>query len=983
LGYGVQGGVISDGEPIQGVIFSLYSQTEDVSSSCGLESVSTEVLNENWRTVCQTISNPKGQFIFPVVPSGKYKLIPLYQGESIKFDIQPSVVELEVEDGDVLLSQKFEVQGFQVSGRVLESQNGLGLSNALLFLNNKAVATTGESGSYVLENVKTGIYHLTAESDDMGFEELTVRISPNTPSLPDIIASSYKVCGRIQLEDLPVPRQARQVIFLPIEVAKDGQEPLLVSTDAVGVFCQLLSPGLYKLEPMALEKEVSLGLKFLPSSYEVRVVETPLSGFVFSQFRATVSGSISFIGTNQLVTIQLSSAAKATETATTDGSFTFENVLPGNYKVAVMADNWCWRSKSIDIQVIDKDVTDVSFEQLGFVFPVTTSHDVDLTYSVNEQSAGVLNLKAGSSEHCMEQQGSYTFNPESCHVFEPATVEWNTNDQLLVTLTAVKHAIGLTVESDQVIGDLQLTASSANGPVVQLVMDSVKEVSAGRVRHQFSFDGASGETFEIVPSADSLLFFPPTLSLAVKNNCQANMAVILAQKGIFLTGSVQPAIADVQVKIVGPSLAEAVVIETQEDGSFSYGPVNKDGHAVLDLAAVFSITAEKKGYIIRPADSFGHFHAEKLAEISIRIVDYSDEPLSGVLVAAAGGIGYRQNSRSGADGIVTLSELNPGDYFIKPVLKEYQFDPISKLIHIDGGATVDLKIRGERVAFSFYGSVTALNGEPESSVNMVAVGVPGGPCSQYEEEATSETNGQFRLRGLKPQCEYIIQMRTGDGVNKNIQRTLPSSQFVKMENEDVTGRNFVVIRNINHADVVVSVLVEHRDFLKSIKLNLYREDQPDSLVHSVKLEHSPLVILPALPMDGRKYFLQLESNLGRHTYEYSTTEVSFSSNVSVQHVTLQFNARRKMVESETTQVSISTILFILILSTSAYYYQALTPLISRLFVITGTAIRSSKDNSISSSNSSGGNVVFSEQELALMEPTATVIKKKVKPKRAQ
>jgi len=236
------------------------------------------------------------------------------------------------------------------------------------------------------------------------------------------------------------------------------------------------------------------------------------------------------------------------------------------------------------------------------------------------------------------------------------------------------------------------------------------------------------------------------------------------------------------------------------------------------------------------------------------------------------------------------------------------------------------------------------------------------------------------------QCEYIIRMKTGDGVNKNIQRTLPSSQIIKMENEDVTGLSFAVIRNINQADVVVTVLVEHRDFLRSMKLNLYREDQPDSFVHSVKLEHSPLVILPALPMDGRKYFLQLESNLGRHTYEYSTTEVSFSANVSVQHVTLQFNARRKMVESETTQVSISTILFILMLSTSAYYYQALTPLISRLFVITTTAIRSSKDssnNSFSSGGSSGGNVVFSEQELALMEPASTVIKKKVKPRKAQ
>jgi len=37
---------------------------------------------------------------------------------------------------------------------------------------------------------------------------------------------------------------------------------------------------------------------------------------------------------------------------------------------------------------------------------------------------------------------------------------------------------------------------------------------------------------------------------------------------------------------------------------------------------------------------------------------------------------------------------------------------------------------------------------------MEAVGVPGGPCSQYEEEATSESNGQFRLRGLKPQVSF-------------------------------------------------------------------------------------------------------------------------------------------------------------------------------------------------------------------------------------
>ena len=58
--------------------------------------------------------------------------------------------------------------------------------------------------------------------------------------------------------------------------------------------------------------------------------------------------------------------------------------------------------------------------------------------------------------------------------------------------------------------------------------------------------------------------------------------------------------------------------------------------------------------------------------------------------------------------------------------------------------------RGERVAFSCYGTVTALNGEPESCVTIEAVGV-GPSCAEYQEESSSETNGQFRIRGLLPQ----------------------------------------------------------------------------------------------------------------------------------------------------------------------------------------------------------------------------------------
>lgn len=161
----------------------------------------------------------------------------------------------------------------------------MGLVGAKVYLNDKQVAITGEGGSYNLENIKTGMYRLTAESgtlanslltslklifkipvtsseiEKMAFDRLNVRISPTTPSLPDIVASSYRVCGQISLADLAVSTRPRQVIFIPTSVKDSSAEPALVSTDESGSFCHFLRPGVYKLEPMALESEVAAGLK--------------------------------------------------------------------------------------------------------------------------------------------------------------------------------------------------------------------------------------------------------------------------------------------------------------------------------------------------------------------------------------------------------------------------------------------------------------------------------------------------------------------------------------------------------------------------------------------------------------------------------------------------------------------------------------------------------------------------------------------------
>ena len=59
------------------------------------------------------------------------------------------------------------------------------------------------------------------------------------------------------------------------------------------------------------------------------------------------------------------------------------------------------------------------------------------------------------------------------------------------------------------------------------------------------------------------------------------------------------------------------------------------------------------------------------------------------------------------------------------------------------------------MAFSCFGAVTALNGEPEASVSVEAVGTGSQQrCAEYQEEANTESNGQFRIRGLLPGVDF-------------------------------------------------------------------------------------------------------------------------------------------------------------------------------------------------------------------------------------
>lgn len=60
--------------------------------------------------LCHVISNEKGQFTFPSIPPGSYKLVPHYEGpHSIKFDVKPVEIDFTVEHESLKIATEFEV----------------------------------------------------------------------------------------------------------------------------------------------------------------------------------------------------------------------------------------------------------------------------------------------------------------------------------------------------------------------------------------------------------------------------------------------------------------------------------------------------------------------------------------------------------------------------------------------------------------------------------------------------------------------------------------------------------------------------------------------------------------------------------------------------------------------------------------------------------------------------------------------------------
>merc|ERR1712158_327892 len=94
------------------------------------------------------------------------------------------------------------------------------------------------------------------------------------------------------------------------------------------------------------------------------------------------------------------------------------------------------------------------------------------------------------------------------------------------------------------------------------------------------------------------------------------------------------------------------------------------------------------------------FKSKKLASILVKVQDLDKNPLS--------------------EGTAEFLSLAPGEYFIKPQFKEYEFNPKHKLQQLKEGENAEITLSAKRIAFSIFGKIVSLNGQPEPSITLRA-----------------------------------------------------------------------------------------------------------------------------------------------------------------------------------------------------------------------------------------------------------------------
>jgi hypothetical protein len=254
------------------------------------------------------------------------------------------------------------------------------------------------------------------------------------------------------------------------------------------------------------------------------------------------------------------------------------------------------------------------------------------------------------------------------------------------------------------------------------------------------------------PNYRNLIFFPKFKRVDVNLSCLEDPSQLKFEMrtGRIFEGKVTPEMSGVLISSFNKNTNELVSSTlTDSNGMYKIGPLYKEYD--------YEIKASKDGFkIVSDSKNSSDFNAEKLSFLRVKILDTNQKPLSSVFLSlSSADRGFKINNNTNSEGFYDFVELYSGDYYIKPLLKEYKFEPSQKLVQILGGQHYEETLTAHRIAFSIYGKINNLNREKVEGLYIQAYDEK----TRQLQETAIDKNGEYRLRGLVPGRKYVIKVK--------------------------------------------------------------------------------------------------------------------------------------------------------------------------------------------------------------------------------